>query len=417
MILYYFEFIVLLLHLVGHKVDVLLRDITVVLGETGGKRMLKNGLLMPVAIVFMISPVRAEWTMSVIPDTQNYLVSLPDRFDWFQSQTAWLGSQDIEFVLGTGDITVANDASEWEAIQGEVEAMGLPYILPTGNHDYNPIGGWVRDEWKDTTLYNNYFNETFPGLIPWQQDDWVNSYVRHIAPDGRRLLLLNLEDHPRATVYTWATGVLAQYPYDTVMLATHMNIEEGLVDPNTGEAATARDPFAEELWDWAKTQSNIEMIFNGHEFDGDDTDIDGINFFATRQASIGDDGHTIHEIGFNTQSVPTGGGSWLRQYTFNGINVHAETYAPYLDEWKTDHRNEFTIQLSPIANFTLPEWELEYGNGLDGIDFLNWQRQVTGALGPTTASAIVPEPTSFTLLGAGFAAWTVISGLRLRLRG
>jgi hypothetical protein len=335
----------------------------------------------------------AEWSMSVIPDTQNYMKYLPASLAWFQSQTSWLGSQGLEFVLGTGDITIDNQAWQWEAVKTEVESMNVPYLLPTGNHDYNPVGSWARDEWKHTTRYNDYFNETFPGLVPWQADDWVNSYVRYRAPDGRRLLLLNLEDHPRTDVYTWATGVLSQFPYDTVLLATHMNVEEGTVDPNTGEAATARDPLAEELWDWATTQPNLEVIFNGHEFDGDDTDIDGELFFATRQASIADDGHTIHEIGFNTQRVFLGGGAWLRLYTFDGTSVHAQTYSPHLDEWKTDHRNDFTIQLSPIADFTLPEWEANYGNGLDGWDFLDWQRQASSA----TLAIPVPEPSTLVL--------------------
>ncbi|MEO2049084.1 MAG: metallophosphoesterase [Pirellulales bacterium] len=347
----------------------------------------------------------AQWSMVVIPDTQNYMSSWPNNWPWFESQTDWIRDQDVEFMLGTGDITYNNSTWQWAAIQPQLDSMNTPYILPTGNHDYSPIGHHTRHEWKPNTPYNDYFNETFPGLTPWQEGDWVNSYVRYAAPDGRRLLLLNLEDYPRPEALDWATTILDQYPYDTGIVATHMNIEEGAADPVTGEATYARDEFSEPLWQWLRTTSNVDMVFNGHEYDGDDTDIDESLFFAANWASVADDGHIIHEIGFNTQRVFGGGGSWLRYYTFDGESVHAQTYSPHLDEWKTDHRNDFLIHLPPIVDFSLEEWNSNYGNGLDGFDFLNWQRQLPTSLLAVPEPLTVPEPSALMLLLLGFSGW------------
>lgn len=346
-----------------------------------------------IALLPLLCPgaVMADWSMVVIPDTQNYVRYWPQEQVWLESHVNWIRDHEFEFVLGTGDITWDNSDWQWAAIKAQLDSMNTPYIVPTGNHDYSPVGAYARHTWKPTTRYNQYFNETFPGLIPWQEGDWVNSYVRFRAPDGRRLLLLNLEDYPRPEALAWATSILQQYPYDTGIVATHMNIEEGDADPNTGESLFARDPNAEPLWQWLKSTSNVEMVFNGHELDGDDIDIDDPLFFAVNWASVADDGHIINEIGFNTQRIEGGGGSWLRTYTFEEATVHAQTYSPHLEEWKTDHRNDFTVQLSPIVNFNLGEWQSNYGDVLDGSDLLNWQRHFAAS------AHVVPESATLVL--------------------
>jgi hypothetical protein len=46
-------------------------------------------------------------------------------------------------------------------------------------------------------------------------------------------------------------------------------------------------------------------------------------------------------------------------------------------------------------------WETRYGNDLDGINFLEWQRQFGNGVGGLAASTTVPEPSSLILAALG----------------
>ena len=350
-------------------------------------------------------PVQAEWSMVVLPDTQNYTIDFPNRMPWFEAQTQWAvdakDEYNIQLVVGTGDITARNDNwpegstfSEWdEAVRVFDTLTGeLPYILPTGNHDYTPLRGSPLDSERDTTRFNDYFGETFPGMVPMETGRYENNYTRFTAPDGRDMLIFSLEIAPRPFVLDWATTIAAQYPDDTVMVATHINIREGEADPNVDQVIE-RNPKGNILWEWARTVPNLELILNGHETDGGDVDIDGPDVFAARLASTGDYGQKIHEIGFNTQDKQPGGGSWLRLYTFldDGRTTRVRTYSPVLNSWLTDDRNDFSFQLTPksadfnadsvVSGLDLLVWEDSFGvdgdGDTDGRDFLTWQRQFT----------------------------------------
>ena len=359
----------------------------------------------------IVMPAQAEWSMVVLPDTQNYTINFPHKMPWFEAQTEWAvdakEQYNIQLVVGTGDITARNDEwpegsgfSEWEEAVRVFDTLTgeLPYILPTGNHDYTPVRSAPLDGDRDTTKFNDYFGQTHPGMVPMEPGRYENNYSRFTAPDGRDMLIFSLEVAPRSLVLDWATTIAAQYPDDTAMVATHINIEEGGPDPNV-DPVIQRDPKGDILWEWARTVPNLEFILNGHELDGGDVDIDGPGVFAARLASVGDFGQTIHEIGFNTQDQPQGGNSWLRLFTFQSDTVHVQTYSPFNNEWYTDSRNDFVISLTPIDVPSLAEWEAGFDSFYDGQDFLAWQRQfseVASRLSP--AQTAVPEPTTLVMV-------------------
>ena len=201
------------------------------------------------------------------------------------------------------------------------------------------------------------------------------------------------------------------------MLTTHINMEEGPADP-FGEPTSQKNIKGTELWNqWASSQQNLELIVNGHALDEDDTDPDDWAMTA-RQTSTGVYGNRVTEIGFNTQDAFPGGGGWLRLYTFldDGRTLHVRTYAPFIDSWLTDDRNDFTFLLTPIsADFNgdntingpdLQVWEESFGvddagdadgdGNTDGQDFLAWQNQFGNIV--TTASGITSVPETSSLL-------------------
>ncbi len=387
--------------------------------------------------VLIAAPVHAQWTMAVLPDTQNYLINPPFRFEYLTSQLQWLvDSADefgIELAVGTGDITARNSEADWETIAGFYSVLDgkIPYILPTGNHDYTPVRRAPIDADRDTTLLNDYFPTiTHPDMVSKEPGKLENTYTRFIAPDGRKMLIFSLEITPRVEVTDWAATIANQYPDYTAVLATHLNMEEGPADA-FGEPTSVREEDGNTLWNqWTGLQPNLELILSAHALDGNDTDPDGWAMTA-RQTSTGINGNRVTEIGFNTQNaLPGGGNGWLRLYTFleDGRTVRVRTYSPFFDSWLTNDRNDFTFTLTPIAgdfdgNDTvngddLSTWESSFGANTgadtdndgdsDGADFLAWQRYFEGNTAPLSSPIVlVPEPSAIALgaWGGLFVFW------------
>jgi len=293
------------------------------------------------------------WTIVVLPDTQKYL----DEVTWpiFQSQTQWIvDNKDdlgIEMVLHAGDITENNTDAQWVEAKKAISILDgeVPYMLAIGNHDIFPSPPFDRSQ----TLINDYFSlsdnplnsittERLPG-------DLANTYSKFIAPDGRKMLVLNLEFIPRRTVLEWAGDIIDENPDYTAVVLTHANLEEGnVVD---GELVANRVvPAGDLLWDGLTGQySNVELVFSAHHLDQDDEDPNG-PLTTAQQSSLGVNGNIVHEIGFNSQQQPNGGNGYLRLYEFlgDGKTIQVKTCSPFLDVWLTDSRNKFQVELSPL---------------------------------------------------------------------
>jgi Calcineurin-like phosphoesterase len=99
-----------------------------------------------------------DFTVVVLPDTQNYSQYFPQIFD---SQTRWVANnapaQNIKLVLGVGDtVSTAADPAQWaNAVHaiGILDEARIPYALAIGNHDYDTLPPTSRL----TTYFNQYF--------------------------------------------------------------------------------------------------------------------------------------------------------------------------------------------------------------------------------------------------------------------
>jgi hypothetical protein len=339
-------------------------------------------IVLPVicALTGAYSVIAAEvsWSIVVMPDTQRY--DGPVTWGIFNQITQWIvdnkDSRNIKLVLHEGDITNDNTDQQWAEAANAMSRLNgqIPYIVVTGNHDYDEL---VRS----TTKLNDYFhlednplNNSPDGILTTQYipGKMERVYSTFTAPDGRKMLVFGLEALPyQASTTTWVNSIagLPEYQDYTAVVLTHCNLAEGPATPD-GEPTTYREPAAEYLWDlMVRKHSNIELVLNGHALDGTDSDPNG-RLTTARQDSTGDHGNTVHEIAFNVQQQPNGGNGYLRLLEFldDGVTVQVRTYSPYLDKWLTNDRNEFQIQLTPAV-----PGDYNHNGVLDAADYTVWR--------------------------------------------
>ena len=380
-----------------------------------------------------------SWTMAVVPDTQNYFGG---SLSVYNAQMQWIAdnkdSRNILLVAGQGDITGTNSARQWtNAVSAHTPLMDeVPYILITGNHDYNYDS--EDNLIRDSTLLNDYFSlsdsslnstmtvERIPGRLE-------NSYSTFETPDGRKMLVFALEWETRPEVVAWADSIagLPQFADHTAVLLTHAYLREGGLYPDGTKNVFRSAAHGDPIWnDLLSQHENFELVMNGHFLDNADSDFYG-PLTTGYQTSVGDNGNLVHEIVFNAQEQANGGNGYLRLLEFleDGKTVQVRTYSPTLDVWATNTENEFQFQLSfePSADFnddgitdhkdyTLwnlynnkPHFDVNGDNMVNSADFLQWQRSVTSEIefvdspanlnqqGPVDTEDITPWENSYAL--------------------
>ena len=222
-----------------------------------------------------------SWTMAVVPDTQNYFGG---SLSVYNAQMQWIAdnkdSRNILLVAGQGDITGTNSARQWtNAVSAHTPLMDeVPYILITGNHDYNYDS--EDNLIRDSTLLNDYFSlsdsslnstmtvERIPGRLE-------NSYSTFETPDGRKMLVFALEWETRPEVVAWADSIagLPQFADHTAVLLTHAYLREGGLYPDGTKNVFRSAAHGDPIWnDLLSQHENFELVMNGHFLDNADSD-------------------------------------------------------------------------------------------------------------------------------------------------
>ncbi|MDX2023210.1 MAG: metallophosphoesterase [Deltaproteobacteria bacterium] len=308
------------------------------------------------------TPQPGSTSIVVFPDTQNYSFPMAgfDSAAVFRSQTTWanvnLKQLNTAFMLNLGDIVEHNVASEWNLA---VSAYGIlpaqqPLLLSTGNHDHGPNGsGGIR-----STPFDQYFPtqrframSTFGGALETAE----NSY--HLVDiNGETWIVLGLEWAPRNSTLEWAKGVLNSHSNLRAIIATHayMFNDETRYDYKSRSASQPWNPHwyfganpegatvndGQEIWEkLVSVTPNIRLVLSGH------VGKDGIG----RMASLNNAGQVVHQLAFNYQDYPLGGGGYLRIFEFlnDKRTVRVRTYSPFLDRYMTDAQNQFDLAIAP----------------------------------------------------------------------
>ena len=228
----------------------------------------------------------------------------------------------------------------------------VPYAIVPGNHDIGPNGrAGTRD-----TLLNEFFPvsgfESLPSFGGVFEEDRIDNSF-HVFETGAGLwLVIALEFGPREEVVRWASRIVDEHADLPTIVVTHAylysdNTRQSYDDRpdqhwNPHEYGVAELPGGvhdgEELWNGLiRDHGNIVFVLSGHVLN------DGLGRLSSRR----DDGSVVHEILANYQMNEEGGAGYLRIMGLDpaSTTVTVRSYSPYLDMYKTDDQNEFTVEI------------------------------------------------------------------------
>jgi hypothetical protein len=293
-------------------------------------------------------PVSDEFTIVALPDTQNYSRYSPDIF---RAQTQWISDhvqdQNIKLVLGLGDIVDdGSDLQQWQNADAAVRILDgrVPYFMAIGNHDYAASKPAART--AGAAGFNQFFGPSRYSNASWYGGSYQGSnenFYGVVTLDGQDFLILVLEYAPRDSALAWADGILKANQDKEAIIVTHSftftdNTRISRCDANSAASfGVGQDNDGEDMW-WklVRKYPNVRMVLSGHVNTGDGTG---------HRVDLGANGNLVNQMLSDYQSEPQGGGGYLRilkvSRSLNQISV--STYSPYLNSYKTDDHNQFTV--------------------------------------------------------------------------
>jgi uncharacterized repeat protein (TIGR02543 family) len=352
-----------------------------------------------------------DFTIVVLPDTQNYSASYPDIFN---SQTQWIvnnhSSSNIVYVAHEGDIVnTATNAAEWNnAINAMSKledpvttglANGIPYGVLPGNHD-------------TSSYFNTYFgvsrfsgNGYYGGHYSITNDNNFGLF----SAAGMDFIVINLQYSPTTAILDWADSLLKTYKERRGIVVTHYILN---VDNSWG---------LQNVFTSLKDNSNLFLMLCGHMHSSSDGE--------AQRIEIGDNGNKIYILLADYQDRTKGGNGWLRILQFSPANdqISVKTYSPYLNSYETDSDSQFVLpyDMEESEGFTLIgtvngvtsgstasivwpgldsdntyEWYAVVSDGSQTTTGAKWSFS-TGMTNTYTVSATASPSTGGTISGAG----------------
>ena len=296
------------------------------------------------------SPTPAdEFTIVALPDTQFYSSTYPQIF---AAQTQWIANhvqdQNIKLVVGLGDIVDGGSVlAQWQNADAAVRLLHgkVPYMMAIGNHDYdqnNPAGRTAS-----TRNFNSFFGPARYAGAAWYKGSFPagsnENFYGVVNINRRNYLIVVLEFAARDSALAWADGILRANQDKDAIIVTHMftyvdNTRISGCDLNSAASfGVGQDNNGEDMW-WklVRKYPNIHLVLSGHVVQGDGTG---------RRMDLGLNGNLVNQILSDYQSDPLGGGGYLRIIRISpSLNrVSVTSYSPYLDSFKTDDHNQFTV--------------------------------------------------------------------------
>ncbi|NQT38003.1 MAG: metallophosphoesterase [Planctomycetes bacterium] len=278
-------------------------------------------LFSAVAVLPAMAAEPADFTVVLIPDTQNYSEKFPDTYI---AQMKWIGDvaeqRNMKFAIHLGDIVQTPEKdNEWQVADRAHRLLDgrIPYSVLPGNHDGKP---------GKTELYNKYFSPDRFKDAPWYAGNKDgkndNNYCRFTA-GGMKFLVLSLAFDPSKETLQWAADVVAAHADDRVIVATHCYM-----------SPKGRNGTGDRIWEQLiRKHANIHMVVCGHVLG------------TAHHTSTNDAGATVHEILCDYQGFPHGGDGWLQTLRFvpGEDKIHVEAYSPVLDQHKKEPAHTYTL--------------------------------------------------------------------------
>ena len=288
------------------------------LRRKSSKRPIWKGLLFVVlSLIIAFTAAAQDFTIVVLPDTQNYSAIYPATFT---NQTQWIvdnkDTLNIVYVAHEGDIV--NTASSSEQWNNAVAAMsllenpvttglpdGIPYGVVPGNHD------------EPTTNYNTYFGVSRFSNRDYYGNGYPSGYndsnYTFFSASGMDFIVVNLEyATPSSGLLGWADNLLKNYSNRRAIVVTHYILN---TDGSFGS-------WGQQVYNALKDNPNLFLMLCGH-MHGEAMRSEVYNW------------NTVHILLADYQDQPNGGNGWLRIMKFSPENneIAVTTYSPLLDQY------------------------------------------------------------------------------------
>jgi ribosomal protein S28E/S33 len=277
---------------------------------------------MNVSFYQLVPSTPRNFTIVVLPDTQNYVLSYPAIFD---NQTQWVANNaagmEIVFVTHEGDlINDYSNFSQWDRANYSMSLLGgCPWAIAPGNHDLNDIGNTVN--------FNIFFGTSrFTGK-PWYGGSYNNDNANSFELfDGGsdHYLILHLQYDPSDAVLAWANQTVVTWGSSRrVIVTTHEYLTGG-----------SRTSIGENIWQKfiRPHAGHIFLVLSGH---------------SSRESRRTDtvNGQTVYQVEADYQGDSNGGNGELRLLEFRPLEdkIYVKTYSPYLNSYETDSESQFSV--------------------------------------------------------------------------
>lgn len=317
-----------------------------------------------------------DFTIVVLPDTQNYSASYPAIFT---AQTQWIvnnqAARNIVFVAQEGDVVDSPTTAQYGNANTSMSLLDgvVPYGLLRGNHE------------TDSAMFNQYFPYTRYAGYSWYGGHYpanANDNSFQLFTVGRqKFLVLHLSFMPSSAVITWAQGVISSHSDYKVIIVTHAYVDE------SGNLTNGLDGTSTQyMWDGlVQPYANVCMVLCGHEH-AEITRLDRTT-----------DGRLVPQLLADYQTYANGGNGYLRLLRFSPSQnkVFVQTYSPYLSQYETDANSEFTLDV-PLNEFKLIATQTGVASGSTASTIwadlalgttYEWQAVVTDPTGRSTAGS------------------------------
>lgn len=293
-----------------------------------------------------------DFSIVVLPDTQNYTIEGRNLERYFHDQTRWIREHrdeyDIVGVIHNGDL-INNEPRlyQWNVADAAMARLetpeadlpdGVPYGLAVGNHDNKVLGD---NRVPNTTRFNNFFGvERFAGRAYYGGHHGTtndNSWVTFSAGGMDFVvvsLMYDLDQDP--AVLNWARSIFAMHPRSFGILNTHYLL-------NSAGNFSAQSKL---IYAALRDVPNLHLMTGGH-----------ISAESRRVDTFG--GHKINSMLADFQGRANGGNGYLRIWEFSPLSstVTVRTYSPTLDRFETDGNSEFVLDVD-LRGFGGPYREL-----------------------------------------------------------
>ncbi len=286
-------------------------------------------------------PVRDyDFTFVAVGDTQ--IVARKDKengtqkmnriYEWILSQKE---AQNIQYVMGLGDITDGNTAEEWNIAKAAICQLDgqIPYSLVRGNHD----GSDKINATFNRAPYSHSYRGSYDGTL--------NNTWRTVLAGSNHIpyLIMTLDYGPTDQVLAWAEQVVRAHPDHNVIITTHAylfrdgtTLDSSDVCPPSSSGAQHNN--GDQIWEkFAKKHRNIVMVLSGHDPSGK----------VVVNQTKGSSGNVVTQFLIDPQGVDTvtlTGAVALLHFSADGKQVSVEYYST-LQEAYYMSENQFNLSV------------------------------------------------------------------------